>query len=228
MTTNNMWNTPDLTTNGQVLIGSSSGRPSAATLTASTNVTVNNSAGSIEVQTSPISDWVIFQSDTASTDSSIEYTCRISDYQGFVLIGNNTQGSAANGLGIQLSTDGGSSYDTGNNYGIVGWECDETGNIVQLDDDPWAKLQIAGSTTAFEGTDANEVVSFVMFIYQPNAAAYTKSTCYCYYNDEDGNNILQYWMSAHRSTTAITAMRLVQTSGTIDQGEFTLYGIKTP
>lgn len=49
MATNNATNTPALTLNGQLLIGSTGANPVAATLTAGSNVTITNAAGSITI-----------------------------------------------------------------------------------------------------------------------------------------------------------------------------------
>lgn len=49
MTTNNVINTPYLTSNGQLFIGNAGNNPSAATLTAGTNVSITNGAGSITI-----------------------------------------------------------------------------------------------------------------------------------------------------------------------------------
>ena len=50
MFTNNSWNTPDLTSDGQLLIGSSTGRPSASLLTSSANtLTIQTGHGTINL-----------------------------------------------------------------------------------------------------------------------------------------------------------------------------------
>lgn len=49
MATINSSNNPQLTTNGQLIIGSTSAFPVAATITAGTNITVTNGAGSITI-----------------------------------------------------------------------------------------------------------------------------------------------------------------------------------
>ena len=54
MATNNSTNTPELTTNGQLMIGSTSNNPVAATLTAGTNMTITNGAGTITIATTNI------------------------------------------------------------------------------------------------------------------------------------------------------------------------------
>jgi len=52
MATNNSTNTPQLTLNGQLIIGSTGTIPSAATLTAGANITITNAAGSITIASS--------------------------------------------------------------------------------------------------------------------------------------------------------------------------------
>lgn len=47
--TNNSWNAPELTTNGQLNIGNTSGNPSASTLTAGINISIVNGPGSITI-----------------------------------------------------------------------------------------------------------------------------------------------------------------------------------
>lgn len=49
MATINATNTPQLTTNGQIIIGSTGAFPVAATLTAGSNITITNGAGSITI-----------------------------------------------------------------------------------------------------------------------------------------------------------------------------------
>lgn len=49
MTTINATNTPQLTTNGQLIIGSTGAFPVAATITAGSGITVTNGAGSVTI-----------------------------------------------------------------------------------------------------------------------------------------------------------------------------------
>lgn len=49
MTTNNVTNTPQLTVNGQLMIGDAGFNPSASTLTAGTNISITNGAGTITI-----------------------------------------------------------------------------------------------------------------------------------------------------------------------------------
>lgn len=51
MATNNSWNTPALTANGQLLIGSTGANPAATTLTAGFNMVITNGPGTIQLDT---------------------------------------------------------------------------------------------------------------------------------------------------------------------------------
>lgn len=58
MATNNATNTPQLTANGQLMIGSVGQNPVAATLTAGAGISITNSAGGITISGSGSSGWV--------------------------------------------------------------------------------------------------------------------------------------------------------------------------
>ena len=58
MATNNATNTPELVSNGQLMIGSAGVNPAAATLTAGTGIIITNGSGSITIASSGSSGWV--------------------------------------------------------------------------------------------------------------------------------------------------------------------------
>lgn len=72
--TNNSWNTPYLTQDGQLLIGSHGARPAATTLTAGTGISIENGPGSITISANG------FQQPIAITFVSSSYTVVSSDF----------------------------------------------------------------------------------------------------------------------------------------------------
>lgn len=58
MTTNNATNTPELTANGQLMIGYNGQNPVAATLTAGKGIAITNSPGGIQIDSSGSAGWV--------------------------------------------------------------------------------------------------------------------------------------------------------------------------
>lgn len=219
--TQNAWNAPLLTTNGQTYIGNTGGQTAASTLTAGTNVTVTNSAGGISISTTPFSDWYKITETTGTGLSSIEWSCNLSSYQAIIVVGNNCSEA---GIGTRVSTDGGSTFQT-STYHVLGWEIYGSGSTGFNSGTGANKLQCFGSTGAPIGTGANEVASFHQIIWQPSNTEFTKAVSYSTYVDDDGDNILQYYAMAHISTTAVNALGLFASSGTFG-GEFVVYGIK--
>jgi hypothetical protein len=89
-------------TNGQVIIGSTSGTPTAATLTAGTNVAITNSSGNITISSGLGGNWVWIATQTASNSASLNFNSQFSSiYIAYRLVLNNIL-PAASGAGIQL------------------------------------------------------------------------------------------------------------------------------
>ena len=74
MATNNATNTPQLTANGQLFIGSAGNDPAAATLTAGVGISITNSAGGITISGSGSSGWVDQTTGTVTMSSNTGYT----------------------------------------------------------------------------------------------------------------------------------------------------------
>ena len=79
MPTNNSWNSPYLTANGQLLIGSAGNEPVAATITAGSNTTIINGAGSISVNFSNNSTTLAWTDVTSTGQSCTASNGYISD-----------------------------------------------------------------------------------------------------------------------------------------------------
>jgi hypothetical protein len=74
MATNNATNTPQLTANGQLIIGSVGVNPVAATLTAGAGISITNGAGSITITASGSSGWVDQTTTPVTMSVSTGYT----------------------------------------------------------------------------------------------------------------------------------------------------------
>jgi hypothetical protein len=72
MATNNSTNTPNLVADGQLIIGSGSGRPGASTLTAGTGVSIENASQSITITASDSYSWIDVQPGTLITNLSVD------------------------------------------------------------------------------------------------------------------------------------------------------------
>ena len=65
-------------TNGQVIIGSTGGTPTAATLTAGTHVVITNSSGNITVSSGLGGNWVWISTQTASSSGALNFNSQFS------------------------------------------------------------------------------------------------------------------------------------------------------
>lgn len=74
MATNNATNTPRLTSNGQLMIGSVGVNPVPATLTAGTNITITNGPGSITIDAVNAGSWVDQGATSVTMTANTGYT----------------------------------------------------------------------------------------------------------------------------------------------------------
>ncbi len=135
MTTNNSWNSPDLTQNGQILIGKGSSRPVAATLTPGAGISITNGAGSITINSTgstaititPVSTSPYLVSDSdyfLSVNTSIPITIQLPNAPstGRVFVIKDATGNSqvknitVTTVGGSVTIDGAASYLIGNNY----------------------------------------------------------------------------------------------------------------
>ena len=123
--TQNAWNTDYPNADGEILIGSGSGRALAANITGDATISITNGANSIQIDNGvgAAGDLVKISSSTASASSSIAFTGLSSTYIAYILFYFNVA-PATNAVTMLLrtSTDNGSSYDSGSSdYGWVSW-----------------------------------------------------------------------------------------------------------
>lgn len=109
-------------TNGQVIIGSTSGTPTAATLTAGTNVTITNGAGSITINSGGGgASWKWIATQTASNSASLNFNSDFSSsYIAYRLVLVNVlPATSSTQLYLKLGTGAGPTYiSTGYIYQI--------------------------------------------------------------------------------------------------------------
>ena len=121
MTTNNVTNQPELTTNGQLLIGSTSANPVAATLTAGTGITVTNGAGSITIAASGGSSGSLIWLATKTYGTYINFDNLLSStYDNYLLVLEAISPASTGGyLLAQFAHNSTPTYLTSGYYGYV-------------------------------------------------------------------------------------------------------------
>lgn len=229
-------------TDGQLLIGNSSGNTlTKATLTAGTNVTITNAGGSITIAASGGGGGggalVLLGTYNASSSAELDITTRNasgqsgaiiqSDYDEYV-IEVNQMVPATNlvNIGMQFSTNGGSTWDTGSNYAWVGCRQSVAGaaNSTGSNGTTSFGLDVNGqvSSTASRG---GLIVTLRLYLYQ-NGTQRPKLKWEA--SNDDGTGNIAIWCTAagtYLSTTAINALRVLASSGNLTSGSVRVYGL---
>ena len=214
-------------TAGQVLqSGGASANPSYSTATypstagTAGNILTSNGTNFVSSSASSVgSSLTLLQTQTASNSASIVFTSKISaTYLNYLLVWSNVVPvtSGAN-LSMQLSTDNGGTYlstnyqsgTTTNTYNSTTLANNNSTNSITLSNS-------MGSTTNF-GCSGN----LIMYPSQTAIGFMMTGQCTSLSNNTLQNNVL----FAFNSSTTVNAFKIDMSSGNINTGTFSLYGI---
>ncbi len=225
MTTLNSTGTPELTANGQLIIGSGSGRPSAATLTAGSNITITNSAGGISIAAAGGSSgltWIA--SGSASASATVDFAADLSStYDNYLIVFENliVPNNAAK-LQVLFGTGATPTYSTttytGSTFGNNGSSVSGGSSGTSAADASYHGINnssyvASGGTLNFfntqSGSNYPSMSSWTGFQLQSSSAI-----------AQEGSFV--QWQTA----TALTSLRMQLSSGNMTTGTFKLYGYK--
>lgn len=226
MATNNATNNDQLTTNGQLLIGSTSATPVVATLTAGTGISVTNGAGSISIAATGGSSALTFiASATASSSATITFAGKLSaTYDNYLLLGENICMSAAgNDLLFQTGTGAGPTYITASYY----WTTARfVGNSTPGNSNNANDSSTNLSAVETNATTNNRAAGFFLNLSGANSA--NNKTWISHWNASVSDSNAVAWGNLMNGTclnqTVLTSLKLLTSSGTISTGTFKLYG----
>lgn len=224
--TQNAWDTPSLTADGQLLIAQASGRPAAATLTAgSANVTITNGSGTITVNTvSSATNWVKITATDASASSEIDFTGLSATYGVYrIVITNLKPANDGSIFYMRTSTDNGVSFDNG--ASDYQWSQITSSTSSNSANESTADTQIE-LTESNLGNGTNETADIDITLYNPSATKYTKATWTASY--ANSSSATRYAINGggyRQDTVAVDAIRFLMDTGNITTGEFVLYGL---
>ena len=174
---------------------------------------------------------VLLSTATADDDASIAFdnTIFTDTYLTYLVIGQDIVGATDNqALGVQLSTDNGSSYTT-SGYALVaeGYRSDDTNATAGFRGGAAHSRMWLTGTRHNHGNAANEKVNFFAYYYGLRNATSHKycgfTTSFTADNGALSSNI------GTTGTTNITAkvnnIRFINSSGNITSGKFSIYGV---
>jgi len=196
----------------------------------------SNGSGSLSGLNSGLGGaWTLLQSQTASGDASISFTSGIdSTYDEYIvdLVNIHPSGSSEVIFHFQVSTDGGSNYNT--------TVTNTAFNIYHRENDATATYAYAAGMTQAQGTglismsntsgvEGDRCMCHMLHLYNPASTTYVKNY---WFNTQlmDGNTpAFSQWNGAggyFNTTSALNAIQFKFASGNIDAGTLKLYGVK--
>ncbi len=169
----------------------------------------------------PTGSWVLISTATASTSSTIDFT-GLGTYNNYVIKFDNVLVSALANLYLRIGTGAGPTYQSGGTDYTYG------GIFISGTPSGFGSGGAAQILTATLGAAANDVVNGTVDIYMPaQATAYHALGWKIEVNRAADGNASEYDGSGYyRANTAVTAVRFVMSTGTINSGTFYLYGIQ--
>ena len=169
--------------------------------------------------------YVLLEQHTASASSTLDFTTWYSSaYDDYIirfvniLVGTNTAD-----LLMRMSTDGGATYDSGNNYGwaLNAWIRSSAG---QAGSDTTNVIELANSIS----TTASYVTTGEINLVAPADAAAFKTVYGMMFARNSANGLPaegKTVVGVYKITTAVNAFRILPSTGTITSGTVRVYGL---
>lgn len=173
---------------------------------------------------------VLLESHTASASASLDFTTRNatgqsgatiqSDYDEYIVEVLNIVTASNTQLGWRMSTNGGSSYDSGSNYewqagfAYSGSDGRDGTTATRMD---WRNT----STTINANTGYNGTFRLV----QPGSSLWKPFYGNCFVYDSSIGMLTFHWSGIYKSTTAVNAFQLIAASGNLTSGTVRAYGV---
>jgi hypothetical protein len=165
---------------------------------------------------------VLIEQHTASASASLDFTTWYSStYDEYMIEIVSLVTSTSAQPGFEMSTNGGSSYDTGNNYQ---WRSNYaySGGVGLDGADPASRLNWRGASVTLSTEGA---YNGTFRLYNPASASLWKAmTGQAMFIDASGL-WLSNWCGVYESTTAVDAFRVIPSAGTLTSGVVRVYGI---
>lgn len=172
---------------------------------------------------------VLVESDTASSSATLDFTTWYSSSfdQYLIEIANLVPATDSVDLYMRVSTNGGSSYDTGNNYASSVQVWDNSGDAFAggTPGSPAGQFVMRGAGEISNVTARGGVCATLMFYNPANTTHYKRihgSWSYLTFANTFGASESRH---VYLSATAVNAFRFLMSSGNIASGTIRVYGV---
>ena len=172
---------------------------------------------------------VFLEHHTASSSSSLDFTTFYSssyDKYLFIVVGLL---AATDGVDLyfRVSTDGGSTYDSGTNYNYVGIRYQDNGTSAGFSGRATNQIKIVGAGGI--GNASTDSIDLSMYLYNPGSSALYKQVTYSgsmfIASVNSGSFLFTEGQGGYKSATAVNACRFLLSSGNIASGDIYCYGV---
>ncbi len=216
-----------LTANAVVVGNASADITVLAALGASGTVLTSNGAGVPPSFTAPAASGalVLLEQHTASSSAELDFTtCITSTYDEYQIeIVGLVPANTLRNLILQVSTNGGSSYDTGSNYSYAGYAYGP-GGTGQYGNATGSSMPITGFQNLSNNAQYPQNASLKLF--NPlSTSQYKVVSGIVSFWDSTPTNATQMVTCSYKSTTAVNAFRILFDAGNITSGTVRVYGI---
>ena len=196
---------------------------------ASEAIRFNSSANGLETASAGGS-LVKIASTTASSSSSISFTSGLtSTHKEYIFFCNNMHPATQSAFQFNLSTDSGSSYNATKTTSYFRAHHNESGSSTAFSGEFGNALaQGTGYQNLGDscGTENDECISGYLHLFEPSSTTFTKHFLanfqYAASNDYTENS---YTGGYGNTTSAVNAIDFKMSSGNIDAGTITMYGV---
>lgn len=169
---------------------------------------------------------VLLEQYTASSSASLNFTTAISaTYDEYVFEFVSLIPASASKLWMRMSTDGGSSYDSGNNYSTDGFVWRSGGSALG-GGTALSKIIMTYSGSGDVSTTANWSLNGRMTLFNPGSAALYKTVDgRVTYFDSGPFRVVHDFRGTYEVTTAVNAVQFFMSTGNIASGTIRCYGV---
>ena len=185
--------------------------------------------------TTQLGNLVFISKQTASSSASVSFTSGIdSTYKEYIFYFNNIH-PATNSVqfNFNLSTDNGSNYNVvrTTTFFYAYHNEDDSGTALSYGGNNDLAQALGGSQTFGElawnqGSDADQSVSGYLHLFEPSSDTFVKHYIGSFNQSHEGDlSIANYTAGYGNTTSAINAIEFKMSSGNIDAGEITLFGV---
>ena len=175
--------------------------------------------------------WVKISAVSASSSATVSFTSGIdSTYNKYCFVFNNIHPATNNvAIHFQGSTDGGSSYGVTLTSSLFNAYHNEGDTATAVGYQTAEDLAQSTSFQMFQGntgSDNDQAGSGYLYLYDPSNTTFVKHFMARYSNAHEGDYAIDCYVAGYFNTTsAIDAMQFKMSSGNMDAGIITLYGI---